>query len=203
MKQITKIYTLIVLMSLGLIQQVLACTIFIANDNKNIWVGNNEDDSPNKNYRLWFVPSAAKEENGYIIWAGILKGLAEKISNRFPEGGMNEYGLFIDAAALPEKILIQKDPSKKDWKGYVIKDVLKKCKTVQEALLLISQYNLIEQEKAQIFVADASGDYAIIHANYVIRKETANFALSNYCLNDNKQHTCWRRNIVSDRKSVV
>ena len=197
MKQITKIFTFIVLMSLGLIQQVFSCTIFIANDNNNIWVGNNEDDNPDKNYRLWFVPSVTKEENSYIIWAAILKGWAEKMSNKFPEGGMNEYGLFIDAAALPEKIIIKKDASKKDWKGYVIKDVLKKCKTVQEALLLISQYNLIEQEKAQIFMADASGDYAIVHANYIIKKETANFALSNYCLNDNKQHICWRRSIVS------
>lgn len=194
----TKIITLTVLLSSILLQQSLACTIFIANDNKNVWVGSNEDDSPNKNYRLWFVPTKSKDENGYIIWGGILKGIVEPISNRFPEGGMNEYGLFIDAAALPEKILIQKDVSKKNWKGYVVKDILKKCKTVQEALTFLSQYNLSEQEKAQIFIADASGDYAIIHANYVIKKETANFVLSNYCLNDNKQHTCWRRNIVSD-----
>ena len=184
------------------VPNAVSCTIFIANDNKNVWVGNNEDDSPNKNYRLWFEPSKTKNENGYIIWAGILKGLVEKISHKFPEGGINEQGLFIDAAALPEKILIKKDASKKDWNGYVIKDILKKCKTVQEALVFLNQYNLVEQEKAQIFIADASGDYAIIHANYVIKKESNNFALTNYCLTDGKEHFCWRRNIVTDMLST-
>lgn len=192
--------TLIFVLSIGLaaIQNATSCTIFMANDHQNIWVGNNEDDSPSKNYRVWFVPSKEKNENGYIIWAGILNGIAEKISHKFPEGGINEYGLFIDAAALPQKILIKKDASKKDWKGYVVKDVLKSCKTVQEALTFLSQYNLTEQEKAQIFVADASGDYAIIHANYVIKKEGDNFALTNYCLNDGNQHLCWRRSIVEN-----
>lgn len=175
-----------------------ACTIFIANDGKNVWIGNNEDDSPNKNYRLWYNPSKAFNENGYIIWASLLKGAAEKYSDRFPEGGINEYGLFIDAAALPERIFIKKDSSKKDWRGYVIKDVLKKCKTVQETLAFLRTYNLVEQEKAQIFIADASGDYAIVHANYTIKKQSPNFSLTNYCISDDKQHSCWRRNIVDE-----
>jgi len=198
MSRFSKIFYLFLVLIAISLQNADCCTIFIANDGKNIWVGNNEDDSPSKNYRLWFVPSKVQNENGYIVWAGILKGLAENISHKFPEGGMNEYGLFIDAAALPEKIMIKKDASKKDWKGYVIKDVLKSCKTVQEALSFLSKYNLVEQEKAQIFVADATGNYAIVHANYVLKKETTNFALTNYCLNDEKQNLCWRRNIVSN-----
>jgi hypothetical protein len=182
---------------LGWLPIAQSCTIFIANDNKNVWVGNNEDDSPSKNYRLWFVPSKANE-NGYIVWGGILPGLAETLSDKYPEGGINDIGLFMDAASLPEKIAINKDPSKKDWKPYVIRETLKKCKTVKEALAFLSQYNLVGQEKAQIFIADASGDYAIVHANYVIKKEGNNFALTNYCLNDGKQHLCWRRNIATD-----
>lgn len=182
---------------LGLLalQTLNACTIFIANDGKNVWVGNNEDDDPTKNYRLWFVP-AKSNEHGYMVWGGVLKGLAEKMSHKFPEGGINEQGLFIDAAALPQKILIKKEASKKDWKGYIIRDILKSCKTVQEALAFISAYNLVEQEKAQIFVADATGDYAIVHANYVIKKQDNNFSLTNYCLNDGQQHICWRRSVV-------
>jgi hypothetical protein len=197
MAKLLKTLLVILVAYVGQPQQAHACTIFIANDGKNVWVGNNEDDNPSKNYRLWFVPAKANE-NGYIVWGGILAGLVERMSSKFPEGGMNENGLFIDAAALPAKIAIQKNGSKKDWNGYVIRDVLKKCKTVQEALILLNQYNLVDQEKAQIFVADATGDYAIIHANYVIKKETANFALTNYCLTDGKEHLCWRRSIVGD-----
>jgi Glycogen recognition site of AMP-activated protein kinase/Acyl-coenzyme A:6-aminopenicillanic acid acyl-transferase len=194
--QFLKKLHLILFVTLLTTQNAAACTIFIANDGKNVWVGNNEDDNPNKNYRFWFEPSKDKTKKGYIIWAGLLKGLAKGISDKFPEGGINESGLFIDAAVLPQKILIKKQAAKKDWKGYVIKAVLEKCKSVQEALDFLNQYNLTEQEKAQIFIADASGDYAIVHANYVIKKETNNFALTNYGLKDENQSLCWRRSIV-------
>ncbi len=198
MKLYLKTKLLLAFIFIATTHPIFSCTIFIANDNKNVWVGNNEDDNPNKNYRMWFVPSSQKNENGYILWGGLLTGLQKMFSDKFPEGGINEYGLFIDAAALPEKIKIKKNNTKEDWKGYVIKDILKKCQTVQEAISCLSQYNLIEQEKAQIFLADASGDYAIVHANYIITKKSQNFVLSNYCLNDSNQHLCWRRSIVED-----
>lgn len=172
------------------------CSIFLANDGKNIWIGNNEDDDPNKVYNLYFRPATKKHQFGYITWGGKLSGLSSFVSEDFPEGGINEKGLFIDAASLPEKIAIVKDESKDDWKGYVINDILKKCNDVEEALVCLSLYNLIEQEKAQLFLADALGNYAIVHANYVIRKSSQNFSLTNYCLNNT--FSCWRRNIIDD-----
>ncbi|WP_447637423.1 hypothetical protein [Flavobacterium microcysteis] len=31
-----------------------ACTIFMANDGRNVWIGNNEDEDPALLYRLWY-----------------------------------------------------------------------------------------------------------------------------------------------------
>ncbi len=34
-----------------------ACTIFMANDGKNVWIGNNEDEIQSTRYRMWFYPA--------------------------------------------------------------------------------------------------------------------------------------------------
>jgi predicted choloylglycine hydrolase len=192
-----KTFFLTALLIATFFRPIFACTIFIANDGKNVWVGNNEDDAPNKSYKIWIKPAKRSNENGYLIWAANLPGVVKLMSSKFPEGGINEHGLFIDAAALPEKMPIKKDATKKDWKGYVISAVLKNCRTVTEATQWLAQYNLVDQEKAQLFIADASGDYAIVHANYTIKKETRNFVLTNYSLQNEEKKTCWRRDIVS------
>lgn len=124
----------------------------------------------------------------------MLWGFKEK----YPEGGMNEKGLFIDAAALPEEISIIKDPNKPDFDGYITEKVLRECSSVEQAVRLVSKYNLTWQEKAQIMIADKSGDYAVIHGNYIVRKTTPVFALTNYSIGEPgpASSTCWRRNTV-------
>ncbi len=166
----------------------VACTIFIACDKHTVLVGNNEDFTPGTPTFLWVRPPQA-EKAGYVFW-----GFEEK----YPEGGMNDAGLFFDAAALPEKIAIKKDPEKPDFDGYLVETVLSTCRTVPEAVALVQQYNLTWQEKAQIMIADKSGDYAIIHANYVIRKTDPLFALTNYALMGEQpaNFSCWRRETV-------
>jgi hypothetical protein len=47
-----------------------ACTIFIANDGKNVWIGNNEDEVQSTKYRIWFYP-AQKGNYGYAIWTDL------------------------------------------------------------------------------------------------------------------------------------
>lgn len=167
----------------------ISCTIFTASDGKTVLVGNNEDSSPTLKTYLWFRP-ASKQKYGFVIWG------AQK---QFPEGGMNEKGLFWDAAALMQAIPIQLDASKPDFKGYFVDKALAECATVEEVVQLVKRYNLVWQDRAQVLVADASGDYALIHANYVIRKSdkqkpymaVANFPLYNF---DPAHATCYRYN---------
>ena len=95
---------------------VNACTIFMANDGQNVWIGNNEDELQNVKYRMWFYP--AKSNNyGYTIWTELSFG---KLLNGFsylnPQGGLNEFGLFMDFTAI-DPILIVKDEQKKDRKS--------------------------------------------------------------------------------------
>jgi hypothetical protein len=153
------------------------CTIFYCSDGSTILVGNNEDNTPTLKSYLWYYPKN-DSKHGYVTWGNVKK---------LPEGGMNEKGLFWDAAAMPNRIPIVINKAKNNFKGYFVEKALGECATVEELVNLISKYNLIWQEKAQIFVADATGDYAIIHANYIMRKadiKTNYFSLANYCLKD-------------------
>ncbi len=169
-----------------------ACTIFIANDGQNVWVGNNEDDPQSKQYRMWYYP-AKRNKFGYAIWTDMaLKGL----SYLNPQGGLNEYGLFMDYTFI-DGVEIEKDPQKKDRKKQVVTDILRKCKTVDEALAYINQYNLIKLKYAQLLIADASGNYATVTGGYVINKTNTNFALTNYRINDGYTEVCHRRDVAT------
>ncbi|MFY7816010.1 MAG: hypothetical protein ACOVRK_12570, partial [Chryseobacterium taeanense] len=44
-----------------------ACTVFMANDGKSVWIGNNEDELQTTKYRMWFYP-AKRGNYGYAIW---------------------------------------------------------------------------------------------------------------------------------------
>lgn len=184
MKHFKALIPLIIVSALYM-HSINACTIFIASNGKSIFVGNNEDYVPDVNSYLWVRP-ALDNKYGYVFWG---------FEELYPEGGMNEYGLFFDAAALPEKVAIVKDPLKPDYEGYLVEEILSSCRTVEEAVHLFQSFNLTWQEKAQIIVADKTGDYAVIHANYIIRKKDSLFVLTNYSLQDKAtlSTNCWRR----------
>ncbi|WP_261511985.1 carcinine hydrolase/isopenicillin-N N-acyltransferase family protein [Chryseobacterium paludis] len=167
-----------------------ACTIFMANDGKQVWIGNNEDESPDMNYRFWYFP----EENnsfGYMLWSEKHEGY-DPVMWQYPQGGLNEYGLFLDYTAI-DNIPVIADPSKKTREQEVVNDILKTCKTVKEALMFINQFNLIKLSGAQLFIGDATGNYATVHGNYVIKKTDRNFTLTNYCIANGHKEACWRR----------
>ncbi|ASK28932.1 hypothetical protein CEY12_01865 [Chryseobacterium sp. T16E-39] len=167
-----------------------ACTIFMANDGKNIWIGNNEDESSEMNYRLWYFP---KENTslGYMLWSEKLDGHDSEMW-QYPQGGLNEYGLFMDYTAIDD-IPVIISPLKKRREQEVVNDILKSCKTVEEALGFINQFNLVKLSGAQLFIGDASGNYATVHGNYVVRKTDRNFSLTNYCIANGHKEVCWRR----------
>lgn len=173
-----------------------ACTIFMANDGKHVWVGNNEDEVPALTYRLWYYPRLDKHY-GYMIWTELSADeKLNKIMYKNPQGGMNQYGVFMDYTAI-EEIPATRDPLKKDRTEEVVTDVLQRCKTVEEAITYISQFNLIRLTGAQLFIGDAGGDYAVVHGSYIIRKTSKWFALTNYAVNHNHYEPCWRRDTAS------
>ncbi|MNS32567.1 Acyl-coenzyme A:6-aminopenicillanic acid acyl-transferase [compost metagenome] len=166
-----------------------ACTIFIACNKQTVLVGNNEDYTPTVQTFLWVRPQQ-QNTNGYVFWG---------FEEQYPEGGMNDKGLFYDVAVLPQKAELIKDPKKADFEGYIVEKVLRECSTVEDVIKLVSKYNLTWYEKAQILVADKFGDYAIINASYIIRPTDKKFTLTNYNLANpaNKDFKCWRRNTAN------
>jgi len=175
---------------------VNACTIFMANDGQNVWIGNNEDELQNVKYRMWFYP-ANTNAYGYSIWTELSFG---KLLNGFsylnPQGGLNEFGLFMDFTAI-DQIPIVKDNQKKDRKKQVVTDILKKCKTVEEALTFVNKYNLVKLGNAQLFIGDATGNYATVTGGYIVRKTDKSFALTNYCINNGHKEACYRRDVAT------
>lgn len=175
---------------------VNACTIFMANDGQNVWIGNNEDELQNTKYRMWFYPSKSNNY-GYTIWTDLNFGnLLKGFSYLNPQGGLNEFGLFLDYTAIDE-IAIAQDDQKKDRKRQVVTDLLKKCKTVEEALAYLNEYNLVKLKYAQLFIGDASGNYATVTGGYVVRKTDNSFALTNYCINNGHKEACHRRDVAT------
>ncbi|MDH6253347.1 hypothetical protein M2347_003074 [Chryseobacterium sp. H1D6B] len=167
-----------------------ACTIFMANDGKNVWIGNNEDESSDMKYRFWYFPRENKAF-GYMLWSEKHDGY-DALMWQYPQGGLNEFGLFMDYTAIDE-IPVTIDPLKKTREQEVVNDILKTCKTVKEALAFIKQFNLVKLSGAQLFIGDATGDYAAVHGNYVVEKTDRNFSLTNYCIADGHKEACWRR----------
>ncbi len=175
---------------------VNACTVFMANDGQSVWIGNNEDELQNVKYSMWFYP-AQSSNYGYAIWTELSFG---KLLNGFsylnPQGGLNEHGLFMDFTAI-DQIQVVKDQQKKDRKKQVVTDILKKCKTVKEALAYLGTYNLVKLNYAQLFIGDASGNYATVTGGYIIGKTDNNFALTNYCINNGHKEACHRRDAAT------
>lgn len=192
-KTLSLLFTVLFLITGGLSH---ACTIFIANDGERIWVGNNEDELYTKKYRMWYYP-ASDVHYGYMTWTELSKGrLFYGLMSKNPEGGLNEYGLFMDYTAIDE-MPVEKSPGKKNRKKELVHDLLKACKTVDEALQYISRFNLIRLKSAQLFIADAGGNYAIVHGGYIVRRPGKNFALTNYSINNGHKEACYRRDIAN------
>jgi tetratricopeptide (TPR) repeat protein len=171
-----------------------ACTIFMANDGQHVWIGNNEDYLSTTKYRMWFYP-AKKNSYGYVIWTD-LNFIIKGNSYKNPQGGLNEHGLFFDFTAI-DKIPIVKDVQKKDRKKQIATELLKNCKTVDEALAFLSKFNLIRLNAAQLFIGDATGNYATVTGGYVVKKTDNNFALTNYCINNGQKKACHRRDVAT------
>ena len=88
----------------------------MANDGQNVWVGNNEDENFSTKYRMWYYP-ANKESFGYMIWTELSIGkLFYGLMYKNPQGGLNEYGLFMDYTAIDDTP-VTNDPNKKIVKG--------------------------------------------------------------------------------------
>ncbi len=167
-----------------------ACTIFSAKDKSgNIWTGNNEDGVFNLSS---YINVVAPTENtfGYFYFTN------SNNPNEFPQGGVNDAGLFYDGNAVSKSAYKDFD-KKKDFpngSNAMMFYILKKCKTVQEVFNLFKVYRLQGLEVSQLHFADKYGSFGIIVADSMWITKVDYQISTNYNLgHPNKDNVkCWR-----------
>ena len=175
-----------------------ACTVFMSTDGQLTFFGNNED-GPLETAVMKFIP-ASKKEYGRFFFE--LIDNPNPLIRKYPQGGMNDQGLAFDITATPlkkpqELIIPENTPY---CQGNLMKTVLAKAATVEEAIEIIKKYkaseiirkkyNQSEFRQIQVFLADKTGDSAVIGIGKnnrltVTRKYgrfqvLANFNIANY-----------------------
>jgi len=128
-----------------------ACFILFLSDGKRVLVGNHED---------WFANDAAikitpprEGKFGSVVFTFMREGWAQ--------GGMNEKGLFFDAAHTPFQD-VEFDKSAEKFPSYIWQTILDKFETVDEAVQFLRKYQLPELREAHMMLADAQGHAVIV-----------------------------------------
>ena len=123
-----------------------------------------------------------------------------------PFDGMNEYGLYVGMAAVPDSAA-PRDPTKSTIGSLcLIREMLDHARDVEEAVALAGRYNVNFGGGPQIhyLVADRSGHSAAIEFKagrvHVLRNERAWQVVTNFYLEGSDraaQQACWRYTAVS------
>ncbi len=84
-------------------------------------------------------------------------------NNAYPQGGLNEQGLFFDVVRVTSTITnAPSDPKKLNYKGNLAEKILEECSTLEHALMLFRKYNEPILGYAKFMFVDSNGDSAII-----------------------------------------
>jgi uncharacterized protein (TIGR03435 family) len=147
---------------------LLACTAFCAVGGGQVLVGNNEDWN-NPRTKIRFVP--ARPGSYGRMYVGF--------DDMWPQGGMNERGLWFDGFSAPR--LKAAPPSDlPHFQGNLIDKVMAECATVEEVVRLFSQYNRDFLTATIFMFADASGDAVSIERDAIVRKTGRHFVQTNF-----------------------
>lgn len=163
-----------------------ACTIFMVTDGDRILVGNNED-TMHPHAKINFVP-ASPGRYGMIYFS---------LNGTYPQGGMNDQGLFFDCAAT-ETHAVTESAGKPTFDGDLQYKMMRECATVEEALAVYERYNLAFMARHQTLIADATGDAAIIEGDRVLRKKGKYLVTTNFYRSETPDENvkCGRYKIV-------
>jgi hypothetical protein len=142
------------------------CTVFCISDGKNAFAGNNEDYFDPAT-RMWFVPGE-KGRHGRVYFG---------FANGFPQGGMNDAGLFFDGLALDREEVSSELPA---FDGNLSDRAMAECASVEEVVALFEKYDRDFLAQAQLLFADRTGDAAVIEGNAIVRKKGRYLTSTNF-----------------------
>ncbi len=145
-----------------------SCSMFKITMHGKTMVGNNED-YWNPNGRVWFE-KGDKGEYG-VFYVGF--------DNFWPQGGMNQAGLVFDGFAEDYKA-ISDTLGKKPLTMSFLREIMRRCATVDEVKNYFSQFNLSGLETSMYFFVDKSGKYLVVEGDSLIIGEKESYIVSNF-----------------------
>jgi penicillin V acylase-like amidase (Ntn superfamily) len=174
------------------------CTVFYVYDGKLALAGDNED-WHHPHSQVWFVP-ATKDNHGivyfglglgeypdggiYLPKVKIPEGGVTKIDSTalygFPQGGMNDQGLFFGGAGTDLLNPKMPAPGKKMPEGFIADLILRKCATVEDVVKFLEPYD-VGLPQGQLLFGDKAGDSLILETgNVIIRKKGNHQVITNF-----------------------
>lgn len=153
----------------GFFHSTHSCTVFFASDNETVLAGNNEDWS-DSNSCFWIIPSI-NGKHGWIKFG---------FSGGFPQGGMNEQGLFWDATGCAYLGMPVSEATKTELKVPIMQKVIEECASINEAQQIFEDYFGEDQYKAQYLIGDASGGSMIVEGDDIIPKKEFYQVVTNF-----------------------
>ncbi len=157
----------------------IGCSIIKITKNGITVVGNNEDQM-NPNTRIWFEPG--KKGIYGVVYVGF--------DNLYPQGAMNEVGLFFDACTQSFRPVLNTNGKLKISALELEKKIMQECITVNEVKDLISRYNIDFWASAVLRFVDKTGKYLYVDGDSLIIGEKDYFVQTNVRPYENKK--CWR-----------
>ncbi|MBN2011642.1 hypothetical protein JW960_20095 [candidate division KSB1 bacterium] len=160
-----------------------ACTVFYATDGHIILGGNNEDWS-DPNTLIIFHP-AENGKNGWIQF-GFNAG--------WPQGGMNEHGLFWDATACTYLEMPKSEATKTRYDGSLMRKVMDECVSVTDALAVFKNYYCDDLYNSQYLIGDSIGASMIVDGDNYILNNTNYQVMTNFYQSHPELggYPCWR-----------
>ncbi|MCQ9635590.1 carcinine hydrolase/isopenicillin-N N-acyltransferase family protein [Chryseobacterium sp. WG23] len=168
------------------INMIKACTIFSCSRGGEVFAAANEDDTTPFT-RIWYNPTT-RDRYGSVCFGGPDMQVAS---------AMNEYGLFFDFAAANYDISKLKQLN--IYKGFLMWEVLGKCKNVKEAIAIIKKYDY--NSPSQVLLADKEGNSILINPKGIIEKK-GEFQVNANCNSINGKLSCRRPEIVNEELSA-
>ncbi len=160
-----------------------SCTIFHAADENTVLAGNNEDWSDPLT-RFWIIPGEG-ENNGWIKFG---------FAGGYPQGGMNDHGLFWDATGSPYLAMPYSEAHKVRYDGPLMEKVMAEAGSVEEAGEIFGGYFCDDQYRAQYLVGDSLGRSMIVEGDDILPKAGRFQVLTNFYQShpDLGGYPCWR-----------
>lgn len=192
------------------------CTVFTAMGGGETLIGRNFDFPSNPALLLYTDPpdgyaSVSMVDLGYFGYSlgnlpqeGDLDSLLA--APYLPFDGMNEKGLMVGMAAIPEAVAPVSEGKTAIGEIQVIRLLLDYAGDVDEALALLEEYN-VEMTKPPIhyMIADASGESVVVEyihdEMHVLREETPYQVMTNYIIREAQtglDAPCWRYRAVHE-----